>query len=254
MNSYNDTLIIIPARLGSARLSNKLMREINGKPILQHTYDQAKKSGIRIIVATPDIEIYNFILEQLNGEAIITGHHDNGTNRCIEAYNSLSDKNDYRYLINVQADEPMIDPEILIQLAERLARSEGRSCDIATVAYTVHSSEKLSGNSEVFIVKNKYDEALYFSRSIIPFIRDQDRSEWTKNHTYLRHLGVYGFNTSVLHELRDLPESVLEQVEKLEQLKWLEHGFRIGLIHTDKNMHSIDTLEDFNYVQSILKK
>jgi len=249
-----ETLIVIPARLASVRLPGKLLMDIHGKSMIHHVYERARATRFDVVVATEDREILDHVIQAVGGHAVQTGKHQNGTSRCIEAFHYMEHYKGKSYdtLINVQGDEPMLRHEVLHQLAQRLD-AKHRRVQIATVAYRLKAADDLRSSSSVYMTKNQFNEALYFSRSVIPFMRDVDRTEWIKQHTYLKHIGIYAFHSDILEQIRSSESGILDQVEKLEQLRWLEQGWPIGIVETDYAMHSVDTLDDLEHVRRIMR-
>jgi 3-deoxy-manno-octulosonate cytidylyltransferase (CMP-KDO synthetase) len=236
---------IIPARYHSSRFPGKPLVDIKGKSMIQRVYEQAAKSSLKkIMVATDDTRIYDHVI-QFGGEAIMTSSdHPSGTDRCWEAVQQV--KESYQYVINIQGDEPLIDPK---QIDELVAVLKDGTIELATQMIKIDSHALLFNTGEVKIVLNSKNEALYFSRSVIPFIKNVDEKEWHVHHDYYRHVGMYAYRTDILSKLIQLPVSPLEKVESLEQLRWLENGFKIKCVITAFESHCIDTQED---LQSIL--
>jgi 3-deoxy-manno-octulosonate cytidylyltransferase (CMP-KDO synthetase) len=242
------TVGIIPARYASSRFPGKPLIDIKGKSMIQRVYEQATKSSLKkIVVATDDQRIYEHVIN-FGGEAIMTSaDHPSGTDRCWEAVQKL--KESYQYVINIQGDEPLIDPKQIDELAAIL---KDGTTELATQMIKIDSHELLFNNGEVKIVLNTNNEALYFSRSVIPFIKNVDEKEWHKHHDYYRHVGMYAYRTDVLSKLTELPISPLEKAESLEQLRWLENGFKIKCVTTSFESHCIDTPEDLKAILHLL--
>jgi 3-deoxy-manno-octulosonate cytidylyltransferase (CMP-KDO synthetase) len=232
---------IIPARYGSTRFPGKSLTDIQGKSMIQRVYEQAAKSPVldTLVVATDDQRIFDHVTG-FGGKAVMTGvHHPSGTDRCREALQQLN--GDHRYVINIQGDEPFIDPEQINELAAVL---QDGSTELATQMIPVSNHEELFDTGEVKIVLNEHNEALYFSRMVIPFIKGVDEKEWHKHHQYYRHVGMYAYRSDILNRVTSLPVSSLEKAESLEQLRWVQHGFRIKCVTTRFESHCIDTPED----------
>ena len=213
--------------------------------MIQRVYEQAARSTAlsRLVVATDDARIYNHV-SSFGGEVVMTElHHASGTDRCYDALKQLPGA--YQYVINIQGDEPFIDPAQIDELAAAL--HDGLT-QLATQMIPVHSHEMLFDKGEVKIVLNSNHEALYFSRMVIPFVKGFAEQEWHMHHPYYRHVGMYAYRTDVLEQLVKLPVSPLEQAESLEQLRWLEAGFKIKCIPTTYESHCIDTPEDLERV------
>ena len=242
---------IIPARYASTRFPGKPLIDINGKSMLQRVYEQALKSRSlsSVVVATDDERIFDHV-KNFGGEVVMTGtHHASGTDRCNDAIQQLDAGIDY--VINIQGDEPFIAPEQIDELASAL---NDKHIQLATQMIKVNSYETLFDMGEVKIVLNTNDEALYFSRMVIPFIKGVPEKEWHKHHDYYRHVGMYAYRKDVLEKITALPVSALEKAESLEQLRWIENGFTIKCILTGHESHCIDTPEDLERVFQLMNK
>ena len=238
---------IIPARYASTRFPGKALIDINGKSMIQRVYEQAalSKSLHKIYVATDDERIFNHV-SAFGGNVLMTAfEHPSGTDRCQDAIKQLGDE--YRYIINIQGDEPFIHPNQIDELATIL---KDDSVEIATQMIPVNDHTLLFDKGEVKIVLNDNCEALYFSRMVIPFIKGIKESEWHNYHTYYRHVGMYAYRRDILEKITQLPVSSLEKAESLEQLRWVEHGFKIKCVLTNYESHCIDTPED---IEKVLK-
>ncbi len=231
---------IIPARYASTRFPAKPLADIAGKSMIQRVYEQAKKSKLinDVIVATDNIEILNHVM-QFGGSARMTKEgHVSGTDRCYEVLSLQKAKFDY--VINIQGDEPFIQPEQIDLLAKLL---DGKT-EIATLVKKIEDKEQLFNPNIVKAVVSGKGEALYFSRSTVPHIRNTPEAEWLSRHTFYKHIGMYAYRTDILKTLTSLPVSPLEKTESLEQLRWLENGFRIKVAETKTETIGIDTPED----------
>lgn len=237
---------IIPARYASTRFPGKPLIEIMGKSMLQRVFEQAKKSKLLsdVIIATDDERIANHA-KLFGATVVITkAEHPSGTDRSYEAY--LKTKTNYDYIINIQGDEPFIDPGQIDLLANIC---DGKT-ELATLIIKCNSHAVLFDKGEVKITLNKNNEALYFSRMVIPFIKGVDEKEWHKHFNYYRHVGMYAYRSDILEKVTKLEPSPLELAESLEQLRWLENGFKIKCAETLHDSHCIDTPED---VEKVLK-
>ena len=235
---------IIPARYASSRFPGKPLVNINGKSMLQRVYEQAKMAKLlnEVIIATDDERILNHVKE-FGGIAINTStEHVSGTDRCYEAYCNYAKHFDY--VLNIQGDEPMLNPE---QINELCRVADGNT-EIATQMIRCKSYEELFDKGEVKIVLNTTNEAIYFSRSVIPAIKNSDEKEWHLNFTYQRHVGMYMYKSTILKEISSLKPTLLEKVESLEQLRWIENGFKIKCIQTNYESHCIDTPQDLEKI------
>ncbi len=232
---------IIPARYASTRFPGKALADIKGKSMIQRVYEQAKKStALNTVVVATDSEVIAAHVRSFGGQVVMTGeHHPSGTDRCHEALQQL--EGNYQYVINIQGDEPFIDPNQIDELAAVL---QSGTTEIATQMIAVSSHEMLFDTGEVKIVLNDKNEALYFSRMVIPYIKGVEQKDWHQHHTYYRHVGMYAYRTDVLEQITKLSVSSLEKAESLEQLRWVEHGFRIKCVQTAYESHCIDTPED----------
>lgn len=240
---------IIPARYASSRFPGKPLVDIKGKSMIQRVYEQAKRSSSlnKIIVATDDKRIYDHVMN-FGGEAVMTStDHPSGTDRCWDALQQLKDT--YQYIINIQGDEPLINPKQIDELAAVLI---DETTELATQMIKVDNHELLFNTGEVKIVLNENDEALYFSRSVIPFIKNVDEKEWHLNHAYYRHVGMYAYRADILEKITKLPVSSLEKAESLEQLRWLQNGFKIKCVITNFESHCIDTPQDLQAILHLL--
>lgn len=234
------TLGLIPSRYASTRFHAKSLVDINGKSMIQRVYEQAKKSKSlsKVVVATDHPEIFNHV-RNFGGEVCMTReNHVSGTDRCFEALGLQQEQFDY--VINVQGDEPFIQPEQIDLLASIL---DGQT-EIATLAKTIEKEEELFNSNLVKVVFDLNKEALYFSRSAIPHIRNTEQTEWLSRHKFFKHIGMYAYRSDILKKLTRLPVSSLEKAESLEQLRWLENGFKITVVETLTETFGIDTPDD----------
>lgn len=244
-------IAIIPARYASSRFPAKPLALLGGKMVVQRVYEQVAKAVERVVVATDDKRILNAVLS-FDGEAIMTSsEHRSGTDRCAEAYERLAYKADI--VINVQGDEPFIKPE---QIDNLIGCFDNKTIDIATIAKPFKAEEgiaALENPNSPKVILNSAGEAIYFSRSVIPYLRGIEREEWLAHHTFYKHVGIYAFRSEVLGKLSTLPQTPLEKAESLEQLRWLESGYKIGVGITDIDTVGIDTPEDLERAEIFLK-
>lgn len=241
---------IIPARYASTRFPGKPLAMINGKTMLQRVVEQSQKANLlnEVIVATDDDRIAAHCKE-IGVKAIMTKEeHQSGTDRCFEAYQLA--KSNAKYIINIQGDEPFLDPEQINSLA--------RVCDgqteLATQMIKCNDHSVLFDMGEVKIVLNENKEALYFSRSVIPFIKNEKPENWHTKFDYYRHVGMYAYRADVLEKISKLSVSSLEKAESLEQLRWLQNGFKIKCVETNFDSHCIDNPEDIEKVLKLMSK
>jgi 3-deoxy-manno-octulosonate cytidylyltransferase (CMP-KDO synthetase) len=236
---------VIPARYASSRFPGKPLAIINGKSMIMRVYEQAMKSSMldRVIVATDDDRIYNHVKES-GGEVIMTSEsHGSGTSRIGEVVEKISagSKCPYEVIVNIQGDEPFIDP-LQINLAIGLFSSA--DVQIGTLVMKIKRNDDIFNPNVVKVVVDNRGKALYFSRSPIPCVRGIGQEDWLTNHSFYRHIGLYAFRTDVLKALAGLSESPAEVAESLEQLRWMYHGYSISTAITDIETIGIDTPEE----------
>lgn len=247
---------IIPARYNSTRFPGKPLHIIEGKSIIQRVYEQCAKSSVlsRLTVATDDERIYDHV-KSFEGNVIMTScSHTCGTERCNEAFHLMKTENnlsDEDVVINIQGDEPLIDPRQIVLVCSLFKKDE---VQIATLISKINSESDLESNSVMKVVTDKNNKALYFSRNIIPFVAGVDGSKRLAAHTFYMHIGIYAYRASVLDEIVKLPQSPLEKAESLEQLRWLENGYSIHVALTDIVSHSVDTPQDVEKIINLLNK
>jgi 3-deoxy-manno-octulosonate cytidylyltransferase (CMP-KDO synthetase) len=231
---------VIPARYDSTRFPGKCMVDIQGKSMVRRVYEQSCKatSLSKVFVATDDQRIYDEILS-IGGNVMMTSKkHRNGTERCNEVVENVEES--YDYVINIQGDEPFINPEQIDILTSCL---DGDT-ELGTLVRHETDIEKLQSPTEMKVVLNKNMEALYFSRSIIPFVRDVKMDKWAEAHKFYLHVGIYGYRKDILNSIVKLEPTSLESTECLEQLRWLENGYKIRVAETAHESFMIDTPED----------
>ncbi len=240
------TLGVIPARYASSRFPGKPLANVAGKPMIQRVYEQCMlaKSLSSLVVATDDERIFAAV-EAFGGKAVMTwSGHQSGTDRCFEALQKQQQTFDS--VVNIQGDEPMINPHQIDQLVRLLGR---KNADIATLAFQIADSAELHNPNIVKVVRSKQGKALYFSRYAIPFVRSNS-PELISNLVLLKHIGLYAYKAQALAEICALPVSTLEMAESLEQLRWLENGYSIYVGHTEYQNIGIDTPEDLEKIQN----
>ncbi len=243
MVNNSGALGVIPARFASTRFPGKPLVEINGKSMIQRVYEQATKCILldNVLVATDDKLIFDHVAK-FGGKAIMTSEfHKSGTDRCAEVI-GFAEYSDYDLVINIQGDEPFIQPKQIAQVITFLINNE--NFKLATLAKKIDVEEDLSDPNKVKVVFDKNGKALYFSRSPIPYIKDIAQSGFLNEVDAFKHIGIYGFRREALREISKLPQSPLEKTERLEQLRWLENGFSIGVQTTEFESIGIDTPED----------
>jgi 3-deoxy-manno-octulosonate cytidylyltransferase (CMP-KDO synthetase) len=234
-----NILGIIPARFASTRFPGKPLVAIEGKPMIQHVYEQSLKAALqKVVIATDDERIFN-AAKGFGAEVLMTSNnHKNGTERCAEVLQQLG--NEFDACINIQGDEPFINPEQINLIATLLQQK----ASIATLVKNISDAEALNNSNIVKAVISKQQQALYFSRYAIPFIRSGNVEDALKYGKFYKHIGIYGFQKNILQEIVKLPVSFLEQTESLEQLRWLENGYTIKVAETTFETIAIDTPED----------
>ncbi|NVO02037.1 MAG: 3-deoxy-manno-octulosonate cytidylyltransferase [Bacteroidetes bacterium] len=237
---------IIPARYQSTRFPGKPLFVINGKTMIQRVYEQALKSKVlkRVIVATDDKSIENHV-KMFGGEVMMTSKkHKSGTDRCNEVIENLKNiEKDFVFdvAINIQGDEPYIDP---LQIELLASCFKNKEVEIATLLKKIDSEQELFDQNVVKCAPNINKSALYFSRASIPFIRDKEKGKWLESQDFYKHIGIYAYRIDVLQKITKLKKSKLETAESLEQLRWLENGYKINVEFTEIESVSIDTIND----------
>ena len=243
---------IIPARYGSSRFPGKPLAKLGGKCVIEWVYTQAGKVLDDVVVATDDERIYNEV-KMFGGNVEMTStHHKSGTDRCWEAYEKAGVKADV--VINIQGDEPFIQPE---QIEGLMKCFDDAETDIATMVKPFEAGtryEVLENPNCVKCVRGEKGEALYFSRSVVPYLRGVEKDEWSSKETYYKHLGIYAYRTGVLEKIVKMEQGRAEKIESLEQLRWLENGLKIKTAVTDTETVGIDTPEDLAKAERLLKK
>lgn len=235
---------LIPARYASTRLPGKPLIDLGGQSMIQRVVRQAWQANLtRVVVATDDERILRHV-QNFGGEAVLTrSDHPSGTDRLWEAFQQLGTPTDVHCIVNIQGDEPFIQPAQINALAD-LFVDDATAPDIATLVKPVLTQEELFSPHLPKVVLSEQGHALYFSRHPLPYQRQRPETEWLAHYAYLRHLGLYAYRPRVLEQLTRLPVSPLEAAESLEQLRWLEAGFRIQCARTELDAFGIDTPED----------
>ncbi len=240
---------IIPARYQSTRFPGKPLAMLGGKPIVQWVYENAKKSLGSVYVATDDERIFQAV-NAFGGKAVYTSpNHQSGTDRCAEAAQRIAEELKFDVVVNIQGDEPFIRPEQVESLKSCFISPE---TEIATLIKPIANSAEITNINRPKVVINKNQEALYFSRSPIPFVRDAPPEEWLLRNKFYSHIGLYAYRFDILLELTRLPVGILEKAESLEQLRWLENGYRIKTAETSYENIGIDTPEDLEEARKFL--
>ena len=239
---------IIPARYASSRFPGKPLAILGGKPVIQRVYEQVSSVLDTVYVATDDQRIFDCVLA-FGGKVVMTSpHHQSGTDRIEEAIQKIGGR--YDVVINIQGDEPFVQPSQIRTVCDCF---EDPGTQIATLGKPFTSMEAVENpNSPKIVVDNK-GFALYFSRSMIPYVRGVEKAEWLTHYPFLKHLGIYAYRTQVLAEITNLPQSSLELAESLEQLRWLQNGYRIKVGITNEETVGIDTPADLERAEIFLK-
>lgn len=233
---------IIPARYASTRFPGKPLTMINGKSMIQRVYEQVKlsKQISKIIVATDDKRIADHV-ESFGGNVCMTSeNHNSGTERCFEVVQTIKDIH-FDVVINIQGDEPYINPTQIDLLASGFTKKE---VEIATLIKKIHQNEELLSPNVVKVITDTSKNAIYFSRSPIPYMRGFMQGQWLSKADYYKHIGIYAYRTAILEKIVSLPISNLERIESLEQLRWIENGFSIYTELTEFESIAVDTPED----------
>ena len=240
---------IIPARYGSTRFPGKPLALLGGKRMIQRVYEQASQVLDHVVVATDDVRIVEAVAA-FGGQAVMTSdQHRSGTDRCHEAY--LKQGGGADVVVNIQGDEPFIQRS---QIETVCHCFDDPTTQIATLGKPFTDMRGVENPNSPKIVTDMRGYALYFSRSVIPYVRGVERADWLQHFPYLKHIGLYAYRTEVLSEITRLPQSPLELAESLEQLRWLQNGYRIKVGLTDVETVGIDTPEDLAAAEEHLKR
>lgn len=247
------TIAIIPARYASTRFPGKPLADLGGKPVVEWVYRGVSEIELvdEVCVATDDERIAAAV-KQFGGNCVMTRtDHKSGTERCGEVVEKMKAEGKvFDIVLNVQGDEPFVNKE---QITTLLAAFNDNKTEIATLAKRITSTEELTSPNNVKVITDEYNIALYFSRTPIPYVRDCSIEQWVDKHYYLKHIGIYAYLSNVLKNLVELDTTPLEESEKLEQLRWLEHGYVIKVLETECENIGIDTLEDLEAARLRLK-
>lgn len=235
-------IAIIPARYASTRFPGKPLVDMGGKPMIQRVYEQVKKSVDNVWVATDDTRIFDAV-HSFGGKSVMTSSdHRSGTDRIYEAYQKVG--TGFDVVINVQGDEPFIHQDQIESLKSCFDTPEVQLATLVKPFRKEDGFEVLFNPNSPKVVVNKKNEAIYFSRSIIPYVRDVNHEQWLEKQIFYKHIGMYAYRADILREVTQLPQSILEKAESLEQLRWIENGYRIRVGFTTIETIGIDTPED----------
>lgn len=239
---------IIPARYNSSRFKGKALADICGKPMIQHVYEQAKKSRLlnNLIVATDDRRIYNAVIN-FGGKAVLTKMHSSGTDRIAEAAGKI--KADI--IVNIQGDEPLISSRMIDSAVSHFKKD--KSAVMGTMKKEIASIEEALNPNIVKVITDKDNNAIYFSRLPIPFLRDENKRKVSVK-TYYKHIGLYLYTRAFLLKFSRMKQTLLEKKEKLEQLRALENGYKIKVYETDYDTIGVDTPDDLKQVKKMICK
>lgn len=241
-----EAIGVIPARYASTRFEGKVIKDLCGKPVIQHVYERAKKAKLLddLVIAADDDRVVK-VIEKFGGKCIFTSKsHTTGTDRLTEVVNQL----DVKIIVNIQGDEPLINPLLIDDLVRTMKSNPDVA--MATVVKKSHSDEEFRSPDVVKAIVNKNDEALYFSRQPIPaFLKPAPGGDW-----FYKHIGIYAYNKDFLFTFKKLPKSYLEKNERLEQLRALENGYKIKVIETKFETIGVDTPEDLALAKTFLEK
>ncbi len=239
---------IIPARYASSRFPGKPLAILGGKPVIQRVYEQVNKLLDNVYVATDDQRIYDCV-KNFGGKVVMTkNNHKSGTDRIEEAIEKIG--GDWDVVVNIQGDEPFIQKEQILSLCECF---KDPNTQIATLGKPFTTMDAVTNPNSPKIVLDNQNFAMYFSRSIIPHIRGKQTNEWINSYNYIKHLGIYAYRKDILQEITKLPQSSLEIAESLEQLRWLQNGYKIKVGITEIETVGIDTPDDLVRAEEVLK-
>lgn len=246
----NKVLAVIPARYASSRLPAKVLKDLGGKSIIQRVYEQVKKASLvdETVIAVDNKLVLDHVIA-FGGRAVLTDPNlISGTDRCAEVVSQIQG---IEYVVNVQGDEPFIEPQVIDSVVNLLKNSELTICSMMN---RIENPEDFHNPNVVKLVIDHNNNALYFSRSAIPHQRGTNQSQYQLNHSSFRHMGIYGFRKQALIEISKLPTGSLEKLEMLEQLRWLENGYKIKMGLTTYKSMGIDTEEDLNHALRLLQE
>ena len=239
---------IIPARYASTRFPGKPLALLGGKPVIQHVYEKVAAVLEAAYVATDDERIYD-VVKSFGGQVVMTRtDHKSGTDRIEEAIEKIG--GEWDVVVNVQGDEPFVAKSQLDTICHCF---DDPTTQIATLGKPFESMEAVQNPNSPKIVVDNMGFAMYFSRSVIPYVRGKEMSSWLTHYPFLKHLGIYAYRKDVLRQVTQLPQSSLEIAESLEQLRWLQNGFKIKVRTTDVETVGIDTPQDLERAEEFLK-
>ena len=242
---------IIPARYASTRFPGKPLADILGKSMIQRVYERASQVLDTVVVATDDQRIYDAVV-QFGGRVVMTSeNHKTGTDRCYEALTKLPET--YDVVINIQGDEPFIAIDQIEALKNCFVSDQIQLATLVKPFDANTSIDELENPNTPKVILSQAGEAICFSRSVIPYLRGVEKSQWATAHTYYKHIGIYAYRTDILAQITKMTQTPIEKAESLEQLRWLENGLHIHVAITHSDNHSIDTPEDLQRVVELMK-
>ena len=242
---------IIPARYASTRFPGKPLADILGQPMIQRVYERASQVLDTVVVATDDQRIYDAVV-QFGGRVVMTSeNHKTGTDRCYEALTKLPET--YDVVINIQGDEPFIAIDQIEALKNCFVSDQIQLATLVKPFDANTSIDELENPNTPKVILSQAGEAICFSRSVIPYLRGVEKSQWAAAHTYYKHIGIYAYRTDILAQITKMTQTPIEKAESLEQLRWLENGLHIHVAITHSDNHSIDTPEDLQRVVELMK-
>jgi len=242
-----EIVAIIPSRYGSTRFPGKPLIDIKGKTMINRVYEQTKIAVDKVFVATDDRRIFDHVVS-FGGAAIMTStSHKSGTDRCAEAAEKISNQTNSSIdvVINIQGDEPFIKPAQIKELCDEFNEE---SIQLATLAKQFKKNEEIFDPNKPKVILNKYNEAIYFSRSPIPYMQNVPDDKWIEHHDFFKHVGLYGYRYNTLQEITRLPGGILEKAESLEQNRWIENGYKIKVALTNEENIAVDTPKDLEKI------
>lgn len=243
---------IIPARYASTRFPGKPLADIFGKPMIQHVYERASQVFDTVVVATDDDRIAQAVT-QFGGRVVMTATtHRTGTDRCYEAYTKLAEPFDV--VVNIQGDEPFIAIEQMELLKNCFTANDVQIATLVKPFAPDTTWNELQNPNTPKVLIDAHSEAIYFSRSVVPYMRGVQPDQWAAEHTFYKHIGIYAYRADVLARITHMPQGVLEQCESLEQLRWLENGLHIKVAVTTAENYSVDTPDDLAKILQLHKQ
>jgi 3-deoxy-manno-octulosonate cytidylyltransferase (CMP-KDO synthetase) len=242
---------IIPSRYNSSRFLGKPLIDLCGKSMIQRVYEQSSKSSFLsdLIVATDDERIFDHVLSFGGKVCLTSSEHPSGTDRCMEVMTNYQLGSEVDYIVNIQGDEPLIDPNQIDELCRAILLE---NIEIASQMRRITNLSNLISTNSAKVVVNHHQEAIYFSRSPIPFLKDFEVKDWLIHMDFFKHIGIYAYRKDVLEAITRIKQSTLEKAEGLEQLRWIENGYKIKMVLTEYEPVSIDIPSDADYVRELL--